>query len=182
MDPPETFAEAAAEVALGAAAETVAPDVEKIAAKHWFALAVAFLLVNAYGVWRWTSHLPSRTEPRRAEASAAVGEDPQVYDRVLRLRRMEQVDVSPERELVLRLTFSDRPDREQLTRHLKLSAPGQGNVDYRLAGDSGAQRPAGAHGAGAVGQTGIRARRGHAVGGGVAEYGQDRDAARWRWR
>ncbi len=134
MDPPETFAEAAAEVALGATAE-LAPDVEKITARHWFALAVAFLLVNAYGVWRWTSHLPPRPIAT-AEASAAGGEE-QVYDRVLRLRRMEQVDVSPERELVLRLTFSDRPDREQLTRHLKLSAPGQGKVDYRLMGAAG---------------------------------------------
>jgi hypothetical protein len=31
--------------------------------------------------------------------------------RVLRLRSVEQVDVSPEREVTLRLAFSDEPDR-----------------------------------------------------------------------
>ena len=55
-------------------------------------------------------------------------------ERILRLRKVEQVDVSPERELILRLTFSDRPDRAQMTRFLRLSVPGQGEVDYQLTG------------------------------------------------
>ena len=48
MDPPETFAEAAAEAATPAAA---APAAGRGGAR-WFALAVAFLAVNTYGVWR----------------------------------------------------------------------------------------------------------------------------------
>lgn len=133
MDPPETFAEAAAEVALGVAAET-APEIGRVAARHWFALAVAFLLVNAYGVWRWTDYLSRAEAARQGESAAAVAENPRPVERVLRLRKVEQVDVSPEREIMLRFSFSDRPDRAQMTRFLRLSAPGQGEVDYQLAG------------------------------------------------
>ena len=61
----------------------------------------------------------------------------QVYERVLRLRKVEQMDVSPERELMLTLTFSETPDRTQLTRHLHLLADGKEPVEYRIAGPIG---------------------------------------------
>jgi hypothetical protein len=100
---------------------------------RWFALAVAFLAVNTYGVWRWTEYL-SRAKAARGNEPGAAAEEARPAERVLRLRKVEQVDVSPERELLLRFVFSDRPDRAQMTRHLKLTAPGQGEVDYQLAG------------------------------------------------
>ena len=131
MDPPETFAEAAVEMALGVAAAEAASTSGNVGAKHWFALGLAFLAVNGYGVWRWTDSLARREAvgvpvPKVEEALPA--------ERILRLRKVEQVDVSPEREMMLRFVFSDRPDREQMTRFLRLSAPGQGEVDYHLAG------------------------------------------------
>jgi uncharacterized protein YfaS (alpha-2-macroglobulin family) len=132
MDPPETFAEAAVEVAAGVAA-AAAPAPGRLPGGRWFALALAFLAVNTYGVWRWTDYL-SRAEAARASEPAAAAEEASPAERVLRLRKVEQVDVSPERELLLRFVFSDRPDRAQMTRHLKLTAPGQGEVDYQLAG------------------------------------------------
>ena len=55
MDPPETFAETAAELAAEAAA-VVAPKLARGGAGRWFWLGVAFLLVNAYGVWKTTRH------------------------------------------------------------------------------------------------------------------------------
>ena len=134
MDPPETFAEAAAEVAAEAAV-AVAPKLARGGAARWFWLGVAFLLVNAYGVWKTTRPLPPPAPP--AEESPAAAEPEKVFERVLRLRSVEQVDVSTDREVTLRLAFSDEPDRNQLTRFLHLTAPGQGEVKYWLMGAAG---------------------------------------------
>lgn len=134
MDPPETFAEAAAELALGAAA-AAAPERGRSRSGRWFALGLAFLLVNGYGVWKWTA---APAAPPPAEIPAGVETPPEKpVEKILRLRKVEQVDVSPEREVVLVLLFSELPDREQLTRHFHLSAEGQGEVEYRLAGAMG---------------------------------------------
>ena len=132
MDPPETFAEAEGERAAGGAADAAAAR-GRTPGGRWFALAAAFLLVNTYGVWRWTDYL-SRLEAARENGPGAAVEEARPAERILRLRKVEQVDVSTERELLLRFVFSDRPDRAQMTRHLKLTAPGQGEVDYQLAG------------------------------------------------
>ncbi len=136
MDPPETFAEAAAEGALAAAAAGAARSGRGGGRGRWFGLGVAFLLVNAYGVWKWTA--APRSAPVPADVPPVVdapAERP--VERVLRLRKVEQMDVSPEREVVLLLAFSEAPAREQLTRHFHLLAEGQGEVDYRLAGAMG---------------------------------------------
>ncbi|MDY0149857.1 MAG: MG2 domain-containing protein, partial [Kiritimatiellia bacterium] len=130
MDPPETFAEAAAEVAVGGAV-MAGQDLNRSRAGRWFALALAFLLVNGYGVWRVTDHL-TRMELAGAAAPKTTEKSAPVVKRILRLRKVEQVDVSPERELIVRLTFSDQPDRAQMTRFLTLSVPGQGEVAYQL--------------------------------------------------
>ena len=134
MDAPETFAEAAAEAAVGAAA-AVAPEIVRSGGAHWFALALAFFFLNAYGVWRWTAQRPPPEAPPSA-ASAETESPARAEERILRLRSVEQVDVSPERELMLRLAFSDRPDRDQLTRFLRLRAAEQGEVEYQLSGAS----------------------------------------------
>ena len=128
MDAPETFAEAAAE-GIAATAAAVAPVVARRGTWRWFWLAVAFLLVNTYGVWKWT-----HPEPVERPAGGEEPSEPVVYERVLRLRKVEQMDVSPERELMLTLTFSETPDRTQLTRHLHLLADGKEPVEYRIAG------------------------------------------------
>jgi alpha-2-macroglobulin len=149
MDPPETFAEAAVEAAAGLA--VVAAPKGGVGAGHWFALGVAFLVLNAYGVWRWTA-APSQPSAAVVQAAAAEQEGPAAVERpterperaekpkpprVLRLRSVEQVDVSAERELTLRLTFGDAPDRKQLTRYLELRTPEEGDLEYRLAGPAG---------------------------------------------
>jgi len=127
MDPPESFSEAAVDMAPGGAAGGGAPN--RGGSGRWFALALAFLLVNAYGVWRWTDYLERR---EAAETAAPETQPVRKAERILRLRKVEQVDVSPDRRLILRLMFSDEPDRNKLTRFLRLNAPGEGPLDYRL--------------------------------------------------
>ena len=134
MDPPETFAEAAAEIAAETAA-VVAPKLARGGATRWFWLGVAFLFVNAYGVWKTTRpEAPAAPPPEEAPAAA---EPAKVFERVLRLRSVEQVDVSADREVTLRLAFNAEPDRSQLTRFFRLAAPGQGEVKYWLMGAAG---------------------------------------------
>ena len=132
MDSPETFAEGAAEVAAEAAA-VAAPTAMRSGAGRWYALGVAILLVNAYGVWKWTSRLEA-PPPVPVEVAQAPARP---IERILRLRNVEQVDVSAAREVMLRLTFSDEPDRSQLTRFFSLSAPGQDEVKYWMMGTMG---------------------------------------------
>ena len=132
MDPPETFGEAAMEAAAGVAAAAV-PALAKSGGGRWFWLALGFLAVNTYGVWKWTAR-PGAPAP----APAVAGPAPEMpAEKILRLRRVEQVDVSPEREVMLLLAFSETPDRSQLTRFLHLAAEGQGEVAYRLTGSMG---------------------------------------------
>jgi len=129
MDSPETFAEE------GASTPTVAT---KSGAGRWFWLGLAFLMLNAYGVWKWTvqPRIPAVTSEPVAEETVPRVRPP--IQKILRLRKVEQVDVSAEREVMLSLTFSEAPDRTQLTRFFRLSAPGQGDVKYHLMGTRGA--------------------------------------------
>ncbi len=131
MDPPETFAEAAAEVAAEAAV-AAAPVLARSGAGRWFWLGVAFLVVNAYGVWKWAARLAAPPP-----APEAIAEPARPVERILRLRNVEQMDISASREVMLRLTFSDEPDRTQLARYFSLNAPGQGAVEYQLMGAMG---------------------------------------------
>jgi hypothetical protein len=133
MDPPETFAETIAEIAAEAAV-VAAPAALSRGAGRWFTLGVAFLLVNTYGVWKWTARPLPSTDP--LPVPAVVKTEIRIEE-ILRLRRVEQIDVSSEREVMLLLAFSQMPDRNQLTRFFHLEAEGQGEVDYRLAGAMG---------------------------------------------
>lgn len=128
MDLPESFSESALE-------ETAAPAPGRGASGRWFALGVAFLLLNAYGVWKWT-RLPAPAGTPAPAVEEAARPAP-AHERVLRLRRVEQVDVTPRRELTLTLTFNAAPDRNQLTRFFTLFADGQPKVDYTLLGGAG---------------------------------------------
>ncbi len=132
MDSPETFAEEGAETEPAAA--PVAAAARSRGAGRWFWLGVAFLLVNTYGVWKWTTRPTAPADP--LPVPVAVDADHPV-EKILRLRRVEQINVSQEREVLLLLAFSQMPDRNQLTRYFSLTAYGQGQVEYRLAGAAG---------------------------------------------
>jgi len=125
MDSPETFSEG----------EEPRPVIERRGVGRWFWLAVAFLLVNAYGVWKWTVQptLPVASEPRVMEETVRP---PRPIEQVLRLRKVEQVDVSVGREVMLLLSFSEAPDRNQLARFFMLSTDNQ-EVKYHLMGTRG---------------------------------------------
>ncbi len=137
MDSPESFAEAALEVA-GAAATELAPAAIRSGGGRWFALALAFLAINAYGVWKWTRTLAPPSPAPTAEAEVQPPA-PKPIERVLRLRQIGQVDVSAQREVTLKLAFNAAPDRTQLTRFLRLTAEGQGEVKYWLLGGVNAE-------------------------------------------
>ncbi len=135
MDPPETFEEAAMEAVAGVAS-SVAPATLQKGGGRWFWLALAFLLVNTYGVWKWSTR-PDVPPPVTSVPVVAESVPEIPVEKILRLRRVEQVDVSPDREVMLVLAFSETPDRHQLTRFFHLEAEGQGEVDYRLTGSMG---------------------------------------------
>ncbi len=125
MDAPETFAEG----------EESAPVIQRAGLGRWFWLGVAFLLVNIYGVWKWTVQpaIPVTPDPQGTEE---VVQPVRPIEKILRLRKVEQVDVSAGREVMLLLSFSETPDRKQLTRFLKFTAENQ-EVKYHLMGTRG---------------------------------------------
>ena len=129
MDAPEDFAEDFAETVVEDAPrpESSASSVPRSSrlSHRGFALAVAFLLVNAYGVWKWTAARPP--------TSSAVSNAPAV----LQLLKVEQMNWSAGRELTLRLAFNAAPNRDLLARFLHLSTPHQPEVAYRLQGPAG---------------------------------------------
>ena len=94
MDAPETFAEAAVEVAAETAV-AVAPQLARGGAARWFWLAVAFLLVNAYGVWKTTRSLPPPPVPAEPVVASA---EPRPIERVLRLRSVSSASDRPRTE------------------------------------------------------------------------------------
>ena len=73
----------AVEVA-GEAAAVLAPQALRTRPGRWFALGLALLLVNTYGVWKWTR--PPAPVPEPVE-KAPPAERP--AERVLRLRGVE---------------------------------------------------------------------------------------------
>ena len=129
MDPPETFAEAVMEGGIAAIA-AAGSKAGRGPLARWFLLGVAFLLINGYGVWRWTDYL-SRIE---AQGGKDTTVEETTRERILRLRKVEQMDVTKEREVMLRLMFSDRPARDQLSRYLHLKDSDGKKVSYQIMG------------------------------------------------
>lgn len=218
MDPPESFSEQA---------PAPTPAVQNIHESRpvqsgkpkWFALACAFLLLNAYAVWKLTNHATPITADASNRATVSVakfspGENAQVKDQTplvwtftrsvatsgtlpriepklpgqfvwssptelrfepatpwrpcniyrltldeklagpagekfegqrefhvqtepLKLVSVEQANISHEREVTLRLTFNESPDREFLKKFLSLSEEDDPEVDYELVGRAG---------------------------------------------
>lgn len=100
----------------------------------WFWLAVVFLLLNGYAVWRGGMGAARPDENGAGGAEAAAPTPEVVQQRVMRIRKVQTMNVSLEREVTLLLTFNSLPDRTQLARYLTLYAPGQGLVDFHVTG------------------------------------------------
>jgi hypothetical protein len=125
MDAPECFAETPA-----AAPEPSVP--RRRPAKRWFLLALGFLLVNGYGVWKLTRPPAPAPDPEPATPMPAVAERP-----TLKLESITQVDLSPEGGAALRLVFNATPDRDSLLRCLRLFQSDGTDLEYDLAGRAG---------------------------------------------
>jgi len=125
MDAPETFVEG----------EESTPVPPRSGWGRWFWLGMAFLLVNIYGVWKWTVQpaIPVTPDPQGTEE---IVKQVRPIEKILRLRKVEQVDVSAGREVMLLLSFSEAPDRKQLARFFMLTAEDQ-EVKYHLMGTRG---------------------------------------------
>ena len=101
----------------------------------WFLLALAFLFVNAYGVWKW---IPSRPAVGLTPTVVVADSASNTVERVpLQLRSFEQVNLSVDREVTLRLIFNATPSRDQLPNYLALSEEGDPELTYELVGRAG---------------------------------------------
>ncbi|MCF7837152.1 MAG: hypothetical protein K9N49_00825 [Candidatus Marinimicrobia bacterium] len=127
MDAPEDFAEEAELEEAGAPGGAGRP---RRGGGRWFALGLAFLLVNAYGVWRWAPQ-PGHTTP-----GAEVLAPPAPPAEALRLEQVAQVNLGHVREVTLRLEFNVPPDAAQLPRFLTLTEEGGQEVAFQLLGES----------------------------------------------
>jgi len=133
MDAPECFAEA-----LQDPPPTGAAPAPKRGDLKWFLLAVAFLVVNIYGVIKWAS--PSAPDPDAvflADPDATSGTTELVpaesaEPAPLRLIRAEQIDINSARELTLRFTFSSAPDRLLVSRFIKLNDQDGEDIRYTI--------------------------------------------------
>ncbi len=130
MDAPECFAETPVQT------PTALAPAPARASFAWLLLALGFLLVNAYGVWR-LSHPPEGT-PIQATTNAVVdASQPAPAQAPLQILHYEQVNVSAAREVTLRLVFSAAPNRDQLPQYLALSEEGDPELAYELVGRAG---------------------------------------------
>lgn len=219
MDPPESFAEARGGDRPAAGPEAPSAAVPSGHANRWFLLALIFLLVNGYGVWKLTHGgpaAPRETVARTAleVAAFAPGENAVVADQTpltwkftrpvattnveariepghpgafvwasptelrfepaapwkpcnryrvvlddrladaagtklggqreyhvqtapLALVRVEQVNLTADREVSLRLVFNATPEGELLRKFLSLSEEDDPEIDYALLGAAG---------------------------------------------
>jgi alpha-2-macroglobulin len=122
MDAPEDFDEA----------EAVPAARPSPRSHRGFLLALAFFVLNAYAVWRWSAPPPP---PVAIETAAQVEPAPETAQPAsLRLVALEQVDLAANRAVTLRLGFNHVPHRDLLTRYLTLSTAGQPEIPYTLQG------------------------------------------------
>jgi hypothetical protein len=97
-----------------------------------FVLALAALALNAWAVWKLTHPLP----PHGAAAPTAAAEKKLP---ALKLRAVQQVNLTPERELTVVLRFNATPNRQKLKQYLFMYAGqiGGEKLDYDLVGQAG---------------------------------------------
>ena len=106
--------------------------------QKWFRLALAFLLVNAYGVWKITHRENAVTVQQASPAKSTPDKNAAVKDPPpLALESAEQVNITAEREVTLRLVFNATPDRNLLPKFLKLSEEDVPELGFELVGHAG---------------------------------------------
>lgn len=132
MDAPECFAASAP-----AARAAAAPPTTGRGGSRWFLLGLGLLLVNAYGVWRWTRPPAGPPAPVVTNGVPADVSRPAAALPVLRLAAIEQVNLTATREATLRLIFTAAPARDALPRFLSLSEEGDPELTYQLFGHAG---------------------------------------------
>ena len=99
--------------------------------RFWF--GVALLLLNASGWW-WVKQKPAGAPlPKAADVQVAPAPAPGPVIKPLLLAGVEQVSLSPERQLTLALTFTGPVDWPSLASRLTLTADGK-TVAWRFAG------------------------------------------------
>lgn len=107
---------------------------------RWFFVALAFLVVNIGGFWmllrpegQEMAFASCVVAPPDGEISAEDVESAvEVFLPELALKKVRQVDVSSEREVILRFDFNAEPDRGLVTRHLSFYDGNGEPVEYRL--------------------------------------------------
>lgn len=124
MDPPESYAEADPSADPPRTHATTA----RASSNRWFALGLAFLALNGYGVWKFT-RMPAATNNAAAieQTDANTGQAPAP----LRLISIEQTDMSATREASLLLHFNATPDMNMIYRFVRLSSPSSGEISYQ---------------------------------------------------
>jgi hypothetical protein len=126
MDAPECFAETPQ-----AAVPAPSGTPSRRSSGRWFYLALGFLLVNGYAVWKESRRPEEAPAPAPAEAAPAALRPP------LKLESLAQVDLSPEGGATLRLVFNAVPDRDSLLRCLRLFQNDGSDLEYELTGRAG---------------------------------------------
>jgi hypothetical protein len=133
MDPPESFADPSPPEPVPVSATAPARG----RAAPWLLIALGFLLVNAYGVWKWTHP----AVPVQVSGGASTNQPdmsvPAAERIPLSLAAVEQIHLTAAREATLRLTFNGAPNRELLSGYLKLSDEDEAEIAYELAGVAG---------------------------------------------
>lgn len=126
MDAPECFADSPA------LAAPAVPEPSRPARSRWFRLLPVLLaFVLGYGVAVWRTPRPAPAGDPAADVEAVEEED------ALALLRVEQVNLNAAREATLRLVFNAAPNRESLTRLLRLSVKHDPDLAYTVLGQAG---------------------------------------------
>jgi len=133
LDPPESYREEE-NIGRRITAGGQPPIVSRpsSASSRWFILALAALVLNALAVWKIL-----QTPPEKPAMETAVQAEIQFPP--LRLLAVQQINLTPERELTVRLRFNAVPDRMKLKGFLFLyeGKAGDEKLDYDLVGQSG---------------------------------------------
>ena len=144
MDPPESFAEENGEWQMvdgrGRKAEGSdqpssiihSPSFINHSSK-WFVIALAALALNAWAVWKLV-HPQGPVVEKTATVVAVEKKLP-----ALKLLAVQQVNLTPDRELTLKLRFNSAPNRQKLKQFLALyeGKVGDDKLDFDLVGQAG---------------------------------------------
>jgi uncharacterized protein YfaS (alpha-2-macroglobulin family) len=134
MDPPESFREEeGGGLKADAAGRSSVVGLQSSASSKWFVIALAALALNAWAVWKLT-HPPA---PKAAAIATVVAVEKKLP--ALKLLAVQQVNLTAERELTLKLRFNSAPNRQKLKQHLFLyeGKVGDDKLDFDLVGQAG---------------------------------------------